>query len=79
MPKFSAISDVHREFITKQKMFFVGTGGAGGARQYRTERNGVTPRHGAKQDRLAQPDGGRKRDCGAFTGVATDDADVVLV
>src|SRR4051812_3804621 len=25
MPKFSAISDVHREFITKQKMFFVGT------------------------------------------------------
>ena len=25
MPKFSEISDAHQEFITKQKMFFVGT------------------------------------------------------
>ena len=25
MPKFSEISDAHHEFITKQKMFFVGT------------------------------------------------------
>ena len=78
MPKFSEISDAHHEFITKQKMFFVGTA-PGRARQYCTERHGMTSRHGAEQDRLAQPDGCRKRDCGASTGVATDDVDVVLV
>jgi hypothetical protein len=30
MPKFSEISDAHHEFITKQKMFFVGTAAPAG-------------------------------------------------